>query len=71
MATISLTSKTTDETKSVPVEDYRIWTVLAHVQQWEGFLPGTYRRVSASEWRWDTTDYSVHLVAPAYAQHTQ
>jgi len=50
MATISRTNKTTNETESIPVEDYRIWTVLAHVQRWEGFLPGTYRRVSASEW---------------------
>jgi len=71
MATISRTHKTTNETESAPVEDYKIWTVLAHIRDWNGFLPETYRQVSASEWRWETQEYSVRLVAPAYAQSAQ
>lgn len=66
MATVTRTNKKTGETQTVEVWDYKVFTVLAHVQDWDGFLPATYQQVSAGTWTWETEEDTFVLSAPAY-----
>ena len=66
MATVTRTNKTTGQEDVATVDDLHVFTVLAHVYEWDGYMPETYQQISAGTWRWETTENRFTLSAPIY-----